>query len=100
LSKSKEIVDQAVGQLFLAFIAELLRCEISGFHGDDCENPVFWDFTSCGFWKNDISEESIASIIRMERISELGTSAVTEATQRKILEDGILPSTCVSKYDC
>jgi hypothetical protein len=38
---------------------------------------VFWDVKSCGFCKNRRFRESIASIIKVKRISELGTSAVT-----------------------
>jgi hypothetical protein len=41
-------------------------------------NNVFWDIAVCGSCKNDISEEHIASIIRVTRIGELGTTlAVT-----------------------
>jgi hypothetical protein len=31
---------------------------------------VFWDVTSCGSYNKDVSEEHIASIIRMKNISE------------------------------
>jgi hypothetical protein len=42
------------------------------------KNAVFWDFTPCGFVRTDISEELSASIIRVTRIGELGTTlAVT-----------------------
>jgi hypothetical protein len=36
------------------------------------ENAVFWDMALCGFCRIDVLEECIASIFRMERISELG----------------------------
>jgi hypothetical protein len=42
------------------------------------KNAVFWDVTLWGFVRTDVSEERIASIIRVERISEIGTKlAVT-----------------------
>jgi hypothetical protein len=37
------------------------------------KNAVFGDATPCGSCKDDVSEERIASIIRMKKISELGT---------------------------
>jgi hypothetical protein len=53
--------------------------------------------------RTDVSEERIASIIRMTKIGELGTtlairssetSVLTRATWRNIQEDGILHSIC------
>jgi hypothetical protein len=41
------------------------------------KNAVFWDVRTCGSLSTDISEEHSASIIRVTRISELGTLAVT-----------------------
>jgi hypothetical protein len=41
------------------------------------KNYVFWDVTPCGSCKNRCLEERIALIIRVTRISELETSAVT-----------------------
>jgi hypothetical protein len=38
------------------------------------KNGVFWDVTLCGFYKNKRFEELSASIIRVTRISELGTT--------------------------
>jgi hypothetical protein len=37
------------------------------------KNAVFWDVTPCGSCKNDFSEETSVSIIRVTRIGELGT---------------------------
>jgi hypothetical protein len=37
---------------------------------------VIWDVTLCGTYKNRVLEEHIASIIRAERISELGTTTL------------------------
>jgi hypothetical protein len=41
------------------------------------KNGVFWDVTPCGFVRSDVSEELSASFIRVTRIGELGTLAVT-----------------------
>jgi hypothetical protein len=37
------------------------------------KNGVFWDVTLCGLVRTHVSEEFIASIIRVTRIGELGT---------------------------
>jgi hypothetical protein len=42
--------------------------------------------------RTDVSEELSGSIIRVTRISELGTSVLTRATRRNIPEDTILNS--------
>jgi hypothetical protein len=42
------------------------------------KNPVFWIITPCGSCKNDDSEERIASIIRVTRIGELGTTLAVQ----------------------
>jgi hypothetical protein len=36
------------------------------------KNDVFWNVTSCGLVITDVSEECIASIIRVKRIGGLG----------------------------
>jgi hypothetical protein len=64
------------------------------------KNGVFWDVTPCALVRTDVSEELSASIIRVTRIDELGTtlavtsnrctSVLTRATRRNILEDAIL----------
>jgi ABC-type transport system involved in cytochrome c biogenesis ATPase subunit len=38
--------------------------------------------------RTDVSEQRIASIIKMTRIAELGTTVLTRATRRHIPEDG------------
>jgi hypothetical protein len=61
----------------------LLRFEV--FIAVSMKNAAFLDVTSCGCSKNRCMEEDIASIIRVTRISELGTTlAVTsnESTLR------------------
>jgi hypothetical protein len=41
------------------------------------KNAIFWDVMLCGaLVGTDISEERIASIIRVEKISQLGTALV------------------------
>jgi hypothetical protein len=59
--------------------SELYRLsKISDFHADTIKNAVIWDVTRCGSCKNRVSEQCIASIIRVTRISEFGTTlAVT-----------------------
>jgi hypothetical protein len=39
------------------------------------KNAVLWDLTPGALVKTDVSEDIVASIIRMERTSELGTLA-------------------------
>jgi hypothetical protein len=48
------------------------------------KNGVFWDVTPCNSCKKGVSEERSASFIRVTRIGELGTLAVTSnrRTQR------------------
>jgi hypothetical protein len=73
----------------------------------DVKNAVFWDLCRVALVRTDVSEERIASIIRVTRIGELGTTLpVTSnrstlrytvdggarATRRNIIEDDILQS--------
>jgi hypothetical protein len=44
---------------------------------DTMKNYFFWDLRREALIRTGVSEERIASIIRVERISELGTLAVT-----------------------
>jgi hypothetical protein len=56
----------------------LMLCKIWGFHGGDYEEcRILGCYVSVDLVRTDVSEESIASIIRMKRIGELGTLAVT-----------------------
>jgi hypothetical protein len=43
------------------------------------KNTVVWDITPVALVRTDVSEDRIASITRVERIRELGTSAVTSS---------------------
>jgi hypothetical protein len=58
--------------------SQLMLCKIWGFHGSD-----YWSMLSprmlrrMALVRTNVSEERIASIIRMTRIGELGTLAVT-----------------------
>jgi hypothetical protein len=65
------------------------------------KNAVFLDVSPCGSLRIDVSEEHVKSIIRVERIGELGTlagdilseaSVLTRATRRHIPEESILHS--------
>jgi hypothetical protein len=53
-------------------------------------NAVFWDVTPCGSCKNGRSPILFTLIMEALRSSE--TSVLTGATQRNILEEGILHS--------
>jgi hypothetical protein len=48
------------------------------------KNGVFWDVTPCGSCKTDVSEELIASFIRVTRIGELGTTLAVTSNRRKL----------------
>jgi hypothetical protein len=41
------------------------------------KNAVFWDVTPVALVRTDVSEERIASIIKVKRISKLGMLALT-----------------------
>jgi hypothetical protein len=47
-------------------------------------NGVFWDVTPCGSCKNRVSEEHIASIIKVTRIGELGTTLALTNNRRTL----------------
>jgi hypothetical protein len=59
------------------------------------KNVVFWDVMPCGPCKTEVSEERIASIVWVIRITEVETLAVTEtsvltrATRNHIAEGAI-----------
>jgi hypothetical protein len=46
------------------------------------KNTVFWDVSSVDLVRNDVSEERIASIIRVTRISELGKHLAATSNRR------------------
>jgi hypothetical protein len=46
------------------------------------KNAVFWDVTPVTLVRTDVSEEPSASFIRITRIGELGTLAVTSNRRR------------------
>jgi hypothetical protein len=48
------------------------------------KNAVFWDVTPCGSCKKRRKERCIASIIRVERISELGTMLAINSNRRTL----------------
>jgi hypothetical protein len=60
------------------------------------KNVVFWDVTLCGFVRADVSEECIGSFIRVERISELGTTLAVTVTSYKLLYvANVVPSSLI-----
>jgi hypothetical protein len=54
--------------------------KIWGFHGD-YEECRLWDVMPCGSCNTDVSEEPSASIIRVTRIDELGTTLAITSNQ-------------------
>jgi hypothetical protein len=48
------------------------------------KNGVFWDVTPCGSCKNNVSMELRASIIRVTRIGELGTTLAVTTIRRTL----------------
>jgi hypothetical protein len=48
------------------------------------KNAVFLDVTSCGSCKTDVAEELSASIIRVIRIGELGTTLAVTRNRYKL----------------
>jgi hypothetical protein len=48
------------------------------------KNGVFWDVTSCGSLRADLSEELSASFIRMARIGDLGTTLAVASNRRTL----------------
>jgi hypothetical protein len=46
------------------------------------KNAAFWNVTPCGFLRTDVSEEHIASIIRLIIISEKGATIAVASNGR------------------
>jgi hypothetical protein len=55
------------------------------------KNAKFWDVTPYGSCENDVSEERIASFIRVTRIDELGI-ALAVTSNRSTLRRNVIPS--------
>jgi hypothetical protein len=49
------------------------------------KNAVFCDVAPCGFVRTDVSEERSASIIRVTRIGELGTTLAVTSNRGTLL---------------
>jgi hypothetical protein len=48
------------------------------------KNGVFWDVTPCAFVRTDVSKEPDASVIRVTRIVELGTTQAATSNRRTL----------------
>jgi hypothetical protein len=48
------------------------------------KNAIFWNVMPCGFVRTNVLEERIASIIRVIRIDELGTTLAVTSNQRML----------------
>jgi hypothetical protein len=57
--------------LYFAYLSEPTQIELN------VNNGIFWDVKPCGSCKTHVSEELSSSIIRVTRIGELGTLAVS-----------------------
>jgi hypothetical protein len=51
-----------------------MLCNILDLMSVTVKNAIFWDVSRVAFVKTDVSVESIASIVRVTRIGELGTT--------------------------
>jgi hypothetical protein len=54
------------------------------------KNGVLWDVTPCGFVRKAVSEELSASIIRLKRIGELGTTLAVTRNRRTLRRNSSL----------
>jgi hypothetical protein len=76
------------------------KCRSSGFHLNRNsvalkKNAIFWDVTPCGSYKNlraDSSEENIASIIRVTRIGDVGTTLAVTSALQLLVTANVVPS--------
>jgi hypothetical protein len=50
------------------------------------DNAVFWGMTPRRFFRTDVSEDCIVSVIRVERISELETTLAETVTEAQCEE--------------
>jgi hypothetical protein len=65
---------------YISFVEQLVKkysVRFEVFMVMTMKSAIFWDLAPRGSYKNLVSEEHIASIIRMTRIGKLGTFAVT-----------------------
>jgi hypothetical protein len=65
--------------------SRLILCKIGGFHGSDYEDcRLLGGYARMALVRNDVSEELSASIIRVTRIGELGTTLAVTSNQRTL----------------
>jgi hypothetical protein len=48
------------------------------------KHTIFWDVTACGTVRTDVSEDRSASIIKVTRIAELGTTLAITSNRRML----------------
>jgi hypothetical protein len=58
-------------------------------------NAVFWDVSRVVLVRTDVSEERSASIIRMTRIGELGTTLAVTSNRRKLRRNNLVTANAV-----
>jgi hypothetical protein len=66
------------------------------------KNAVFWDVSPCGFLRTDLLEERIASINRVTRIGESGTTLALTSnrrTLRRMASSGMLRRAVLVRTD-
>jgi hypothetical protein len=61
-----------------------MLCKIEVFTAVTMKNAVFWDVTPCALVRIDVLEELSASIIKLTRIVELGTTLAVTSNRRTL----------------
>jgi hypothetical protein len=56
------------------------------------KNAVFWDVTPLALVKTDVSEDRIASIIKVTRINELGERLAVTSNRRTLRKNTYFPT--------
>jgi hypothetical protein len=78
---------------------EYILVRIAVFTAVTTKNADFWDATTCCSLRTDVSEEIIASIFRVTRIDELGTTLGETSNYRSMLwllvTSNVLPSSSI-----
>jgi hypothetical protein len=85
--KGYRIGDSTYASFQYSTIIVMQGLQLSGFQ--IIKKAVFWDITPCGSCKNHVSEERSASIIRVTRIGELGTTLAATSNRRSLRNNGM-----------